>query len=204
MKVIVFGASGATGTIVTEMLLDKGHKVTAYVRNPMKVTLVHENLSVVEGDIFDNKAIERVLKGQEAIISCLGSNTTKASDQLCRMAQSISSAMKRTGLNRLVYMSTAGIENEFKGVIKWIIRLMLGHVIDDHRNAANLYKESGFDYTIIRPMQLKDGEANGHYEIALEGLPRTKKAVSRANVAHLIVKVLDDESYYGKSISIAE
>lgn len=204
MNIVVFGATGATGSILTKMLLEKGHSVTAYVRNPEKMSLVHEKLQVVKGDVYDNKSIERVLKGQDAVVSCLGSNTTKASDQLTRMAQSITSAMVATGVRRVVYMATAGIEDEFSGIINAFIRMVLGRVIDDHRGAAELYKQNGFDYTILRPMQLIDGSVTGEYDLAEHGLPHSKKAISRANVAYFIVQVLEDERYYRKSVALAE
>ncbi len=204
MKVLIFGATGATGSILTKLLLDKGYDVTAYVRNPDRMAISHERLDLIVGDIFDSEGIGRVMTGHDVVMSCLGSSTTKASDQLTRMAQSITGAMKIVGVKRVVYMATAGIEDEFKGPFKWFIRMLLGNVIDDHRGAADLYKQEGFDYTIIRPMQLKNGEPTGDYEIAEEGLPKRKKAVSRANVAEVMVKVMEDEYFVKKSIALAE
>lgn len=204
MKVIVFGATGGTGSIVTDLLLKKGHHVTAYVRNPSKMAVTHDHLKVVKGNIYDSKAIGKVMKGQDAVISCLGSNTTKKSDQLTRMAHSITTAMRASGVERVIYMSTAGIEDEFSGYFRWFIKIILGNVIDDHKGAAAQYKQADFDYTIIRPMQLKHGQASGDYETSNEGLPKSKKAVSRANVASFMVDILDDKSYYSKSVAIAE
>lgn len=204
MKVLVFGATGGTGSILTKLLLEKGYDVTAYVRNPDKMAVSHERLGVIVGDIFDREGIGRIMVGHDVVMSCLGSSTTKASDQLTRMAQSIAGGMKAAGVKRVVYMATAGIEDEFKGPFKWFIRFLLGNVIDDHRGAADMYKQEGFDYTIIRPMQLKNGEASGGYEIAEEGLPKRKKAVSRANVAELMVKVMEDEYFVKKSVALAE
>lgn len=94
MKVCVVGATGATGIWVTKMLLDKGHKVTVYVRNLDKVTITHDLLQIVQGDIHDVTKMTKVLEGQDALMSCLGSNTTKKSTQLADMATSVSTATK--------------------------------------------------------------------------------------------------------------
>ena len=203
MKVTLFGATGATGSIMTKLLLDEGHEVTAYVRNPSKITQEHPRLKVIKGDIYDRGAIGKILVGQKAVISCLGSNTTKESDQLTRMAENISVAMKEAQVKRIVYMATAGIENEFRGIFKVFIRLILGRVMDDHQGAATIYKSAGFDYTIIRPMQLKDGEATGNYEIAKTGLPKSRKPVTRADVAAFMVKAVKDNRYIKTSVAIA-
>ncbi len=204
MKVCIFGATGATGIWVTKMLLDQGHHVTVYVRHLNKLAMNHDLLQVVQGEIDETKKITKVLEGQEAVISCLGSNTTKKSTQLTDMATSISAAMKAAGIQRMIYMATAGIEDEFKGFFKVFIRMVLGHVIDDHGNAANIYKSEEFNYTIVRPVQLKDGEPTGVYNETLTGLPDSKKGISRSNVAMFIVKALEDKTYDHTSVGLTE
>lgn len=204
MKICVFGATGATGLLVTKMLLDKGHEVTAYVRNQNKIPFQHEHLKVVQGEINDTQKVADNLFGLDAVVSCLGSNTTKKSVQLETMAINIGKAMKRSGVERIIYMATAGIEDEFSGLFKYFIRIVLGNVIDDHRKASEFYQAQGFNYTIIRPLQLKDGDPSGIYHEAFKGLPKSKKAISRSNVAMMIVKAVEDSKYQRTSVSLSE
>lgn len=204
MKVCVFGATGATGLLVTKMLLDKGHEVTAYVRNQKKISFKHELLKVVEGELHDLNKVSETLQGIDAVVSCLGSNTTKKSIQLETMAINIGKAMKKAGVERIIYMATAGIEDEFSGLFKFFIRILLGNVIDDHKKASEFYKSQGFNYTIVRPLQLKDGDPSGVYHEAFKGLPKSKKAISRGNVAMLIVKAVEESAYHRTSVSLAE
>jgi uncharacterized protein YbjT (DUF2867 family) len=49
MKLTVFGATGGVGREVLTQALDAGHHVTAYVRNPAKLSLTHPNRTVVTG-----------------------------------------------------------------------------------------------------------------------------------------------------------
>lgn len=204
MKICVFGATGATGQWVTKMLLDKGYHVTVYVRNLNKMDMTHDKLQIVQGDIHNVSKISETLKGQEAVISCLGSSTTKKSSELKDMAKSISKAMEASGVKRIIYMATAGIENEFKGVFKLLIRIMLGNVIDDHRDAAKVYQSGNYNYTIVRPVQLSNEEPTGIYKESFEGLPKSKKAVSRSNVAMFILKALEDRAYDRTSVGLTE
>ncbi|WP_411747083.1 NAD(P)-dependent oxidoreductase, partial [Psychrobacillus psychrotolerans] len=75
MNIIVFGANGGVGKHFTKLALDKGHEVTAFVRSPSKLELVHERLTIIQGDAFDKAAVKEAIAGKEAVISCLGSTT---------------------------------------------------------------------------------------------------------------------------------
>lgn len=204
MKISVLGATGATGVEVVKQLLEQGHDVIAYVRNPDKITLSNDKLTVVKGDIFDRPIMRETIKGSDAVISCLGSSTTAKSEELKLMAASVVKVLQDSQVPKVVYMSTAGIEDEFKGVTKWFISMILGNVIADHKAAAKLYRKSGITYTIARPMQLKDGKPSFKYHMSEEGLPKSKRAISRANVADFLVKAATSSSFDNKSIALSE
>jgi putative NADH-flavin reductase len=65
MKLLVLGATGATGKLFVSQALDAGHEVTAYVRDPAKATQQQRNLTVVSGQV-DNA---------ETLASALGART---------------------------------------------------------------------------------------------------------------------------------
>ena len=75
MKVLVFGASGATGYHVVSQGLANGHGITAFVRNPSKLKIAHERLRVWQGDVADAKHVEDAVQGQDAVISALGASS---------------------------------------------------------------------------------------------------------------------------------
>jgi uncharacterized protein YbjT (DUF2867 family) len=62
MTVVIFGATGRTGTRAVEYALNDQHEVVAFVRNKDKLALRHDNLVIVEGDIYDAQAVERALR----------------------------------------------------------------------------------------------------------------------------------------------
>jgi putative NADH-flavin reductase len=72
VKLLIFGATGATGRALVEQALEQGHEVTAFARNPEKVRTTHKNLHVAKGDIMDATSIAAAMQGQDAVLSALG------------------------------------------------------------------------------------------------------------------------------------
>jgi putative NADH-flavin reductase len=73
MKVLVLGATGATGRQIVEQALAQGHQVTAFVRDPAKLAISHPALRVVQGSLpEDAQALAGALPGQDAVLSSLG------------------------------------------------------------------------------------------------------------------------------------
>ena len=74
---LVPGASGKTGTEVVRQGPAAGHKVTALVPSPARLTASDPRLLVkTAGDARNAADLRRALEGQEAVISTLGSNKT--------------------------------------------------------------------------------------------------------------------------------
>ena len=72
MKLLIFGATGGTGRQLVEQALAQGHLVTAFVRNPSKLGIAHQNLRVVQGDVLRYDTVEPAVCGQDAVLSALG------------------------------------------------------------------------------------------------------------------------------------
>ena len=68
-NVVLIGASGFVGTAILNELLNRGHKVTAIVRDPAKVTASNPNLKVVQADVTDTDVLIEASKGKDALNS---------------------------------------------------------------------------------------------------------------------------------------
>jgi putative NADH-flavin reductase len=77
MNLLIFGATGGTGSAIVAQALEQGHRVTAFARNPDAIKTKHENLVVVQGDILDYASVERAVKRQDAVLSALGTKAIK-------------------------------------------------------------------------------------------------------------------------------
>ena len=204
VNIVIIGASGKTGQLVVQQALDAGHKVTAFMRTPEKLTLAHERLTIVQGDATDSEAVNSAVKGQDAVISCVGSNNGLGKTTILReMAGTVAEAMARNGVDRIVYMASAGIDKEIPGMIGKMTMKLLGNVLEDHRNAVEVYKSYDFRWTIARPMGLTDKPYTGRYEETLEGIPSGSKSISRADVAEFLVRAVSDDQYIYQSVGLA-
>ena len=204
MKIIVFGATGGVGKWVLEQGLKAGHEITAFVRTPQKVTITHENLTVVQGDAFDKEAVSAAIAGHEAVISCLGSSKgMKQSTDLREMTKHIVKGMQEQGVERIVYTASAGVHKELTGVMGQLMMLLLKNPLIDHRAAVEAIFKANLNYTIARPMGLTDKEFTGIYRESTTTTPSKSSTIPRADVAHFILKALGDSSYERTSIGLA-
>ena len=74
MKVLILGATGATGRLVVDQALLAGHSVRALVRSPEKLMGSNPALEVVTGQATDPDDVARAMSGVDVVISTLGSN----------------------------------------------------------------------------------------------------------------------------------
>ena len=72
MKVIIFGASGGIGKLALQHALEKGYDVKAFLRNPLKLTIKHKNLTIIQGEINNYNHIKNAIFDCDAVIWCVG------------------------------------------------------------------------------------------------------------------------------------
>lgn len=79
MNLLVLGASGQVGQAVVEQAVERGHSVTALVRNPEKMRTAHEHLETVVGSPLEEEPLTALLRGKDAVLSSLGHRDLKPS-----------------------------------------------------------------------------------------------------------------------------
>lgn len=77
---VIFGGSGMIGRRAVREALDRGHKVTAVVRDPAKLTEQDPELTVVAGDVTDPAAVAKLSAGADAVISAVSPMTVAVAD----------------------------------------------------------------------------------------------------------------------------
>jgi len=70
-KIVLFGASGMIGSRALTEALERGHEVTAVVRDPSRVTAGHPNLTAVAGDVTDPATVARLAEGADVVVSAV-------------------------------------------------------------------------------------------------------------------------------------
>lgn len=205
MHVAVFGATGGTGRQVVQQALAAGHRVTALVRNPDRLGIRHDDLTVVVGDVLDADKVTQTLAGADAVVISLGNTANNPDYIVSQGTQVIVDAMKRLGRpKRIVVVSSLGVgesKDQVPFAFKMLMKTVLKKPMEDKERQEAIIKGSGLDWTIVRPGGLTDGPATGRYKAGLD--PKIVAGqVSRADVAAFVLQQLTDDIYLRKAPAI--
>lgn len=203
MNLLIFGASGATGHHLVSQALQQGHQVTAFVRNPLKLKVQHQNLKIFQGDVVNYQLVEQAVKGQDAVLSALEASSPFKFDQaVVDGAGNIIKAMQTNGVSRFIYMSFAGVKESRNAAgffIKYIAPKILSTEIAGHEAREKMIEESQLQWTIVRPPGLTNGKYRTIYrtgeDIRSKGFIGT---ISRSDVADFMLKQVTDKNYLCK------
>ncbi len=203
MKLTVFGASGRTGRPLVEQALAAGHEVTAFVRDPAKLGMDHERLTVVEGDVKDREKVQEAVAGADAVLGALGHTKSSAKNVQAAGTENIVAAMEESGVRRLVSLTGAGVGDPkdepklFDKAITTLLKLLQKDVLEDAENHARVIENSGLDWVIVRGPMLTEGEKKGEYRVGYIGKNSGSK-ISRADVADFMLRQVEDDTYLGQ------
>lgn len=210
MKIVVFGASGKTGSLFVKQALAAGHDVIAYVRTQGKIDSENPNLKVVVGALNDRMMLKSALLGADAVVSTLGGGSlTKHSPQLIEGIDNIVQVMEEVSVPRFVYMSSIGTgESRFympQPIRFLIVNVMLRVPLADHTKNEQRIAASNLKWTVVRPGGLSDGPKTGNLKHGSEKIKLTGGAgISRSNVAAFMLSVLSENTYVNKCVWLHE
>lgn len=202
MNVIIFGATGTLGRHLVEQALSQGHHVTAFARHPEKLGLHDASLRYQAGDVLDAQAVARAVEGHDAALIALGAG--RKGGVRADGTKNVIDAMKHHGVKRLICLSTLGAGDSRNLLNFFWKRIMFGLLLRaayaDHEMQEKLVRQSGLDWTLVRPGAFVDGDATGQYQHGAP-LPATdlKLKIARADVAGFMLRQLTDRGYLHKA-----
>jgi uncharacterized protein YbjT (DUF2867 family) len=153
MKTLVTGGTGLLGGALLDVLLAEGYEVRCLVRadslrasrlNPLHVELVR-------GDVRDVQALSRALSGAEALFHVAG----------IEYAPPVLEAARRAGAERLVVVSSTSAHSAYPSRSSPKLRM------------EGLVRESGLEYTIVRPSMIYGSELDKNMHRLLRFLDRS-------------------------------
>ncbi|NDQ56136.1 MAG: NAD(P)H-binding protein [Acidipila sp.] len=178
-KVLILGAHGQIARVATDLFLEHTDaRLTLYLRKAKRLKLPGhaDRVRIIEGDVLDSKMLESALAGQDVVYANLAG-------QLEQQARCIVQAMNKTGVKRLIFISSMGIYDEVPGERH-------GSILDPYRKAASVIEASGLAYSILRPAWLDDQDVIDYGTTQKgEAFKNASKTVSRKSVADLVVKL---------------
>lgn len=210
MRIVLFGANGATGRVLTGQALDGGHGVTAVTRRPAQFPITNDRLDVVEADVHDPAAVDASLEGADVVLSTLGVPfTRKPITVYSAGVGNIVAAMHRRGLKRLVVVSSSATEPHHHADGGFLLNRVLQPMVTatigkttyaDMRRMEELLRASDLEWTIMRPSGLFDAPAVTRYELREDQAPGV--FTSRADLAASMLELAGDSRFVRKAVAV--
>jgi putative NADH-flavin reductase len=190
MNILVLAASGKTGRHVLDQALAAGNNVTAFVRDPGK--LDREDVAVAVGDARNVDDLRTALRGQDAVISTLGTGLNPNQKLIEGSTEALLEAMHATGVKRLVMLSTFAASPTYKarGIMK-LANVAVKGIVADKTAGEMLLKHSDLDWTIVYASRLTDGPRTSGYW-TVDGTLTDVGTISRADLADALLSTLSD------------
>jgi putative NADH-flavin reductase len=212
MKIVIFGASGYSGKEILTQALAQNHQVTALTRSAKSVSIVHKNLTIVEGNVLDAATVRAVLQGQDAVIQCLGiggKGDGKPTTFISDATKIIVAEMEKTQVKRLIAMSNVGAGNSrafqpwvFNKIILPYFMNWLKVIIDDKNIMEPAIMNSSLDWTIVRCPNIVEKPAKNKVTATLDG-KKLKLSITNADTANFISQQLTDKTFSKQAPSIS-
>ena len=208
MKVIVFGATGSVGRLAVERLLAEGHEVTAFARKVERLAVEHPRLTKRAGNAMQLDNVSAAVRGHDSVVVALGAGASRKSRVRSEGTQNIIKAMQLHGVNRLICQTTLGTGDSWANLNFFWKRIMFGLLLRpvylDHELQEQRVRDSGLEWTIVRPSALTDDPANGTYKIDIPASERglTLK-IARADVAEFLASCLGESAFVHRAVAIS-
>ena len=206
VNVVVLGAAGRTGRLIVAEALRRGHQVTAAVRNPASVPAA-PGLRVERADVRDADSLRAVIQGHDAVVCAIGAAGRKADNLYSDGARATVSAMRATGVTRLLAITSVGVRSDDPHHAWWyrgLIRPIGADLYADMARMERIVRDSDLDWTFVRPTYLQDREPTGSYRAVDNSTPQGGWRITRIDVARFIVEELDARRWSRQAPSLAE
>lgn len=208
MKLAIFGGTGKGGRFLVPRALEAGHEVVVLSRNPAKMTLQHEKLTVLQGDISDRARVDAVIQGTDAVLSSLGANNKGQPFSISKGFDNIIASMEQQHVRRLI-MSVGAVLFEPQDkpqppnyLFNFIWRHFQTNVYEDMGQAVAKVKASNLDWTIVRVPYLTERFSKpGTLRVGYLG--EIGSMITRMDMADFMLKQLTSDTYVKKAPAIS-
>ncbi|KGR82649.1 NAD(P)-dependent oxidoreductase [Lysinibacillus odysseyi] len=205
MNILILGGTGRVGSQIVTYALDDKHHVTVLARNPQKIQLNHENLTVLQGNVLNKDDIVRALQGVDVVISALSTDgTTTLSESMPLIIE----AMENKAIRRIITIGTAGILQS--RISPDLLRYQsseskqkLTRAAEEHHKVYKMLKQSELEWTIVCPTYLPDGERLGKYRTVSNLLPEGGSKISVQDTAEFAFSQINSNDYIKMRVGIA-
>ncbi|GAB4358447.1 MAG: hypothetical protein OHK0021_02700 [Bryobacter sp.] len=203
MRIFLLGATGSLGTHILAQARERGHLVTALLRDKTKLSAAPD-LRLIEGDARNEAALSEAVAGQEAVIYSLGqARLNQPTTFFSNTTRLLLAQMNGHGVRRLVAVTGIGA-GDSRGHGGWLYNWLIFPLFtrqgyEDKDRMEALTRASALDWVIVRPASFADGPRRGNLRALtdLGGVQISK--IGRADAASFILDQLEANDFLHQS-----
>jgi putative NADH-flavin reductase len=221
VNLTIVAATGGIGRQLLEQAVGAGDSVRVVVRNP---GALFRGVRAFTTDLAnpDSTTLQDAIRGADAVLSGLGARSPVDVGVAARGTRAIVQAMRVVGVNRIIVVSAAPIGTVpsparprppkydpgdgffMRHVLAPLTKAALRQHYADLAQMEDVLRESGTDWTIVRPPRLTNGSGTGRYRTAFGRNLRRGLTVPRADVAHFMLSAINSPETIRAVIGIAK
>ncbi len=198
MKLAIFGATGAIGSAITHEALERGHSVTAIVRDTTRLTITHPRLHSTQADLRNAAQVTKAMAGHDAVIASIGGRRENQHDIVPEAARILIRQMPKASVQRILWVGGAGGLEAMPG-LRVIDTPEFPDAWKDEAlaqiKALEIFqtKADTIDWTYLSPAALiQPGKRTGTYRIGTDQLVTDEKGESHISTQDYAVALLDE------------
>ena len=199
-EIVLIGASGFVGSAILAEALDRGHKVRAVVRHPEKITTVHKNLKVIQGDVSLSDTVTDLFEGADAVISAYnpGWQNPAIAEETTKVYRYILDGVRQSGVDRFLVVGGAGSLFISHGIRLMDAGVMPEFILPAVRALADIYlidlmPEKSIDWVFFSPAgNLEPGLRTGKFRLGKDDLIVNEAGESKISVQDYAVAMIDE------------
>ncbi|WP_296698394.1 NAD(P)H-binding protein [Algoriphagus sp.] len=202
--IAVIGGTGKSGTYLVKELLRRDYNVRLLVRNPKKVPDFKEKVDVIFGDASSKSQIHELLKGADAVISCLGLGIPLSSKTIFKeTTENVVNLLKARNKSRYIILSGLHVDTEMdqKGDnTKAATAYMYSNYPVSTQNKQDEYellRDSNIQWTLVRSSYIELTDHKSEYCNSIVDCLGQK--ISASSLAEFLVDQLESNEYLKKA-----
>lgn len=212
-RILVIGATAKSSKQIIQQALDRGFEVVGLARRPEAVTIRHERLSVVKGDVYEVETLEAAMTGNEIVISMIAPRFDPEKeigkvDLFTVGTTNILSAMKKKGNSRFLVASSLAVEEELPEkeptgenmgrMWIWNARFLYKDMAD----MEALVESSGLEYVIFRPPFLVEEPMQNDLKVSVNEHSPKGRILAYADFAKFVLDQVESNDHTGHVVGL--
>lgn len=198
MKIAIFGATGRIGGTIAREALERGHAVTAIVRDPSRLGFSHERLAIGTGEITDADSVASAVAGHDAVGVAIGGRRDGRHQVVIDAVHAVLAGLPRAGVRRLLWVGGAASLEVAPGVALIDTPNFPADYLGEATpmvEALRIFRASSaeVDWTFMSPpILIEPGERTGRYRLGADQLVVDDKGASRISMEDYAVAFVDE------------